>query len=381
MKVVIVVADGMADWRYPELGDRSPVEYACSPGMDEIVRRGRVGLVQAMYQDLPLGTLTGVLGILGYRPPEHYPLGRSIFEARGLGARISPEDVVFRCNIVRVGHDGVLEDFTAGQISDAAAHSYLAQLNMENGWEILHDLSYRNVLICRDCSLDERQLLLHEPHENVGSRIEEILPRYRGELYQPFVHMMKHSRRDGLMLWPWGASRILKLPPLPYRMVAVSALNFLRGMAEAAGGRGIIPPGATGYVGSDLGAKLAAAVRHLPEVDVCLIHCNAPDEEGHARRPEGKVRAIEEIDSQVVVPLLDHLDGMAEPYRLWLLPDHYTVCGTGRHLADAVPCAVCGDGIAPNHPLRGYSEVEIAGVSRCGPAEESCRFLPALLRG
>ena len=371
MKLVIVVPDGMCDWRYAELGNLSPAEYANTPGMDKIVARGGVGLAKTMHAGLPLGSLVGLLGIYGYYPPDYFPLGRSIFEAAALGIKVSPHDLVCRCNIVRVGDDGKLADFTANQISDQEALAYLQALDLPPGVEIHHDLSYRNVLVYRDWPLNELGLTLFEPHENVGERLETILPLYQGQPYQPFVEMMQRSERRSLrrslrdsqrgkrMLWPWGQGRIRQFPPMPFRSFTVTALSFLYGMAVSLGGDAVIPPGTTGYLGSDLGAKFQAVIKHLEEVDVCLVHCNAPDEEAHLHHIGGKVQAIEEIDRQIVHPLLEALDDRGEPYRILLIPDHYTVCQTGRHVPDDVPYAVAGHGIERLHTLRAYSETDI----------------------
>ncbi|GAB4581293.1 MAG: cofactor-independent phosphoglycerate mutase [Anaerolineales bacterium] len=360
---MVVVPDGMCDWRYPELGGRSPVEYAHTPGMDRLVRGGRVGLTQTMHVGLPLGSLVGLLGIYGYNPPAYFPLGRSIFEAVALGIEIGPGDLVSRCNIVEVSHDGTLRDFTANQISDQDAQAYLQDLELPPGVEIYHDLSYRNVLVYRDWVLNEAELSLSEPHERVGERLETIFPSYQGQLYKPFVEMIKHSARPtprGVrMLWPWGQGRMRQFPSMPYRSFTVTALSFLYGMAVSLGGKAMIPPGTTGYLGSNLTAKLQAALQHLDEVEMCLIHCNAPDEEAHLHHLAGKVQALEEIDRQVVSPLIEALDARGEPYRILLIPDHYTVCQTGRHLPDPIPYAVFGHGLDPNHTLAGYSETAI----------------------
>jgi 2,3-bisphosphoglycerate-independent phosphoglycerate mutase len=377
MKVVIIVPDGMCDRRYLELGNLSPAEYARTPSIDKIVQRGRVGLARTMYPDLPLGSLVGLLGILGYRPHDYFPLGRSVFEARALGIQINLPDLVCRCNIVRVSAEDVLLDFTSAQISDQDANAFLEQVSLPGGFELHHDLSYRNVLVCRDWPLEETHLALHEPHENMGSPIHEILPRYQGQLYQPMVDLMMNSRRGEYMLWPWGQGRLRAFPEPEYRFMIVTALSFLSGLAMALGGQGVIPPGATGYLDSDLGAKFKAAVEHLDELDVCLIHCNAPDEEAHIYNMEGKVQAIEQIDAQVVAPMLEHLEQRGEPYRLWLIPDHYTVCYTGRHLPDLIPYAVVGYGMRNEHGLKAYSEMCIADHST--PWVEAHQVLPQLL--
>ncbi len=359
MKLIILIPDGMCDLQYEELGNMSPAEFASTPGMDEMVRRGSIGLAKTMYEGLPLGSLVGIMGIFGYFPPEYVPRGRSIFEAYALGLTTNPNDLVLRCNIVRVSSSGILEDFTASQITNEAALDYLKGVTIPSGYEIHHDNSYRNVMICRDFEADDTQLQLFEPHESMGLPIEDILPRFQGEIYKPMVDMIHQSKRDGLMLWPWGAGRIRNFPSMPYRNVTVTGLSFLYGMATALGGKAIIPEGATGYRGSNLKAKFESAVDHLDDVDVCLIHCNAPDEEAHVHNVTGKAKSIEEIDAQIVQPLLKFLETYPEPCRVILIPDHYTVSSSGKHLPDLVPYVTFGAGIHPNHSLNRYSETQI----------------------
>lgn len=363
MKLIILIPDGMCDLQYEELGNLSPAEYASTPGMDEMVRRGSIGLMKTMHDGLPLGSLVGIMGIFGYYPPEYVPRGRSIFEAYALGLKMNSNDLVSRCNIVRVNSAGILEDFTAGQISNEMALAYLDGVNIPVNFELCHDNSYRNVLICRDYEIDDGQLELFEPHENMGVSIDKILPRFQGEIYKPFVDMMYQSVRNGLMLWPWGAGRIRNFPRMPYKSVTVTGLSFLYGMAAALGGKAIIPQGATGYRGSNLRAKFETVIENLNDVDVCLIHCNAPDEEAHVHNVVGKAQSISDIDDQVIQPLLQFLETYSEPCRVVLLPDHYTVCSTGKHLPDFVPYVTFGTGIHPNHNLTGYSETRIIDSS------------------
>lgn len=363
MKLIIVIPDGMGDLRYPELDNLSPAEYADTPGLDEIVRRGQVGLAQTMIDGLPLGSLVGILGLLGYPPLDYFPLGRSIFEARALGIPLADQDVVFRCNIVRVDRYQRLVDFTAGQISETEARDYLATVKLAAPFELYHDLSYRNVLIWRDCPLPAHEMALMEPHESVGQMIDSLLPRYRNRIHMPLTHLMRTSYCQGLMLWPWGPSQAATIPPVSYRLTMVTALSFVSGLTQSVGGQVIIPVGATGYLNSDLAAKCAALIGQLPELDVGIIHCNAPDEEAHVQSLPGKIQAIEAIDRLVISPLLHHLDTLAEPYRLLICPDHYTCCLDGRHRPDPVPFAVCGHQLTPNHHLCGYSETAINRAS------------------
>lgn len=379
MKLVIVIPDGLSDIRYAELDYLSPVEYAHTPALDELVRRGPVGLTQTMYPGLPLGSLVGILGLLGYNPADYFPLGRAIFEAHALGLPLDQNDAAFRCNIVRIDHRDRLADFTAAQIDEATAEAYLSGILPPSPFELHHDLSYRNVLLWRNCPLDLTQLQLVAPHEVVGEPVARLLPRYQGEPLEPLIKLMLDSRQAGLMLWPWGASRKRQFPSVPFRLGAVTALSFVAGMVSCLGGEAVVPPGATGYLNSDLGAKCRALLEWLPDIDVGLIHCNAPDEEAHLGRLQGKVQAIEAIDRLVVGPLLKYLAGQHEPYRLLVCPDHYTCCLDGKHRSTPVPYTIAGAGLTANHPLSGYSE---AGIGRVTTSiVKSYALLPALRIG
>ncbi|RIK55131.1 MAG: hypothetical protein DCC59_01870 [Chloroflexi bacterium] len=139
MKLIIVIPDGMCDIRYKELGDKSPAERANTPGMDEMLANGAIGLAKTMHDGLPLGSLVGIMGILGCYPPEYVPRGRSIFEAYALGIPMTPDDLVTRCNIVRVNGDDILEDFTAGQIGEEDAASYLRSVETPKEFALHHD--------------------------------------------------------------------------------------------------------------------------------------------------------------------------------------------------------------------------------------------------
>ena len=43
MKYVVLQGDGMADWPVPELGHKTPLEYARTPNMDRIAALGTLG--------------------------------------------------------------------------------------------------------------------------------------------------------------------------------------------------------------------------------------------------------------------------------------------------------------------------------------------------
>ncbi|MEG1241891.1 MAG: phosphoglycerate mutase, partial [Oscillospiraceae bacterium] len=46
MKYVLVIGDGMADNPVPELGNKTPLQYAAIPHIDSLAARGEMGSVK-----------------------------------------------------------------------------------------------------------------------------------------------------------------------------------------------------------------------------------------------------------------------------------------------------------------------------------------------
>ncbi|MDD5684807.1 MAG: phosphoglycerate mutase, partial [Methanoregulaceae archaeon] len=47
-KYIVVLGDGMADEPIPELGGKTPLEYANTPNMDRIARDGMCGMMRTV---------------------------------------------------------------------------------------------------------------------------------------------------------------------------------------------------------------------------------------------------------------------------------------------------------------------------------------------
>ena len=63
----------------------------------------------------------------------------------------------------------------------------------------------------------------------------------------------------------------------------------------------------------------------------------APDECGHRGEAENKVLAIENIDRQILGPLVEYLRNCEEAYKIMVLPDHPTPVALRTHTMDPVP--------------------------------------------
>ena len=87
------------------------------------------------------------------------------------------------------------------------------------------------------------------------------------------------------------------------------------------------------------------------------VHVEAPDEASHQGDVAAKVRAIEEIDAEIVVPVAKHLAGTE--HRILVCPDHPTFLATKTHSRGAVPYVMAGSGVRANGRAS-YDEIEAA---------------------
>jgi 2,3-bisphosphoglycerate-independent phosphoglycerate mutase len=360
-KYVIVVPDGAADNPQSALGDRTPLEAAQTPNMDQISAEGRLGLVRTVPPGMEPGSDVAQMSLLGYDPQRYYS-GRAPIEAAARGIPLGPQDWVFRCNMVTIA-DGKMADHSAGHVSTEEAGRLVAELSAE-----IHDerlslhtgVSYRHLLVCRGVEFDVRT---YPPHDCIGTPVEKILPRGKGadlliqlinQSQQLFAgHEINKVRQDlgenqVSSVWLWGQGRQTRLESFRKRFglrgAVITAVDLVRGLAKLVGFDLIDVPGATGFIDTNYQGKGQAAAKAIKDYDLVFVHVEAPDEASHEGNLEQKTRAIEQVDRHVVGPVLQALAGYKD-WRILLLPDHPTPVQGGAHSGDPVPFAMAGSGI------------------------------------
>ena len=131
MKYAILVGDGMSDYPIKELEGKTPLEVAKIPNLNEIVKRGRIGLVKTVPTGMKPASDIANLSILGYDPKKYYT-GRGPLEAANVGIELAEDEVAFRCNLVTINND-IMADYSAGHISEKEAKILIESLNGKLG--------------------------------------------------------------------------------------------------------------------------------------------------------------------------------------------------------------------------------------------------------
>ena len=352
MKYIVICGDGMADEPINELGAKTPLEYAKTSNMDHMAREGACGLLRTIPDNFEAGSDIANMSILGYAPEKYYT-GRGPLEALSMGIDLAPGDVAYRCNLVTV-EDNTMVDFSAGHISSAEGVELFSSLQQKIPEVMVKaGVSYRNLLVVPD----GKGAATTPPHDIVGQGISPYLPKGGdAELLLQCMEKSRHvfdhhpvntdrkmaGKRIATRIWPWSGGHKPAFP-LFFKKYGknggiISAVDLLQGIGCCAGMEVIRVPGATGYLDTDYEAKAQYALAAMGHLDFLYLHIEAPDEAGHMGSIEEKVKAIERVDD-VVGMILENFDGVVA-----VLPDHPTPIQTKTHTRDPVPFVVLGKG-------------------------------------
>ena len=370
MKYVLIIPDGAADFPIDELDGLTPWQAAHTPRTDRLSEHARLGTVVTTPASKPCGSDVCTMSLLGY-DPEKYHTGRAPLEAAALGIGMGDADWVFRVNLVTVV-DGKMDDHSAGHISSAEGARLIrefAEVYQEDGLVFYPGVSYRNIM--RDVSAvrDYDELATTPPHDILGKPIRKHLPvggkhaamlqRLIAEsevfLAQHEINLTRSEMGElpATHLWPWGQGRRPSMPSFVekygVRGAMITAVDLLAGIASFIGLDRLDVPGQTSYHDNDYEATGQHAVAALIEYDLVVAHIESPDEASHAADVQTKVAAIEAIDRHVVGPLHDALQQRealtGEPWRLLMLPDHYTRVQTRLHDPTPPPFLLAGHNV------------------------------------
>ena len=359
MKYIIVLGDGMADEPIPALDGKTPLEYAKTPAMDALSKKGEIGMVHTIPEGMSPGSDTANLSVMGY-DPEIYYSGRSPLEALSIGVPMKEDDIAFRCNVVTISEEDTefekqtIIDHSSSEISTEDAAVLIEVVKKElakEGYSFYVGTSYRHCLIWEKGQIVE----LTPPHDVLEQVIGQYLPKddvLRDMMKKSYDILKNHPinierKKQGLnpanCLWFWGAGTKPMLSDFKEKTgkkgIMISAVDLLKGIAVGAGMDNAHVEGANGGLHTNYEGKMQAAVKAVAEdgYDFVYIHVEAPDEMGHQGSVERKVQAIEYLDERIIAPLVKNLEDKQMDFRLLVLPDHPTPIRVRTHTSENVP--------------------------------------------
>lgn len=361
MKYIVILADGMADNKIEELGNKTPLQYAKTPNIDFLAQHAAVGRVATIPDGFPPGSDVANLSVMGYDPRQYYT-GRSPLEAVSMGVELENGDLALRCNLVTLSDDEeyqnkIMLDYSAGEISSPEAADLISALQDKLGNETFSfhpGVSYRHLVVWKN-GID-KELLLTPPHDISDRRVGNFLPQ--GENSTDLLNLMTQSEeilknhpvnisrekrgcKPANSIWLWGEGIKPSLPSFQQKYnlkgAVIAAVDLVKGLGMCAGLVPVSVEGATGSIKTNFAGKAKAALEQLKKGrDFVYLHIESPDEAGHQGSLESKIWSIEQIDREVVGLVISEMHQF-EDFKILLLPDHPTPLSTRTHSRDPVP--------------------------------------------
>ncbi len=396
MKHIIILGDGMADHAVERLGDLTPLQYADTPYMDLLARKGRCGRVATIPKGFHPGSEVANTAILGYDLNQVYE-GRGPLEAASIGYEMQPGDMAIRCNIVCL-EDGRIKNHHGGHLTTEDGDTLIKYLDERLGNDRVHfitGIQYRHLLVIKggnkhiecapphDHPNEEWRGLLVKPEEGCAETAEgQMTPQETADLLNDLIlrsqqllaeHPINKERAargadTANSIWPWSAGyrpsmkTLGEMFPEVKRGSVISAVDLIRGIGHYAGLRNIIVEGATGLADTNYEGKAQAAIEALKTDDFVFLHIEASDEAGHDGDLQLKLRTIENLDRRIVEPIYNETKTWDEPVCIAVLPDHPTPVEIRTHVDEPVPFLIYHKGIEPDS-VTVYDEVSCVSGS------------------
>lgn len=402
MKHIIILGDGMADHAVARLDGKTLLQYADTPYMDMLARKGRTGRLMTIPDGFLPGSEVANSTILGYDQNKVYE-GRGPLEAASIGYRMAPQDLALRCNIINVAN-GRIVTHNGGNLTTDNARPLIDALNNALGNDrikFITGIQYRHLLIVKYASKhiecapphdhpdEEWQPLLVKPEKGWENRREPVIGfdgKPTGEermtaqetadllndlirRSQEVLEQQPYNReraekgeRTANLIWPWGGGyrpsmkTLMEKYPQIKSGSCISAVDLIRGIGQYAGLNVIKVPRATGLANTNYEGKVAAALDALYNQDFVFVHFEASDEAGHDGNLALKLQTIENLDHRVVEPIYNEVKRWDEPVAIAVMPDHPTPVEVRTHVKEPVPFLVWHRGIEPDD-VQVYDEV------------------------
>ena len=351
----------MADEPIASLGNKTPLQAAKTPSIDNLAMMGRCGMLDTIPTGFAPGSEIANLSVLGYDLNSVYE-GRGVLEAASMGVEIEDNEIAMRCNLICI-ENGKIKSHSAGHISTEEAGELIDFLQKKLGDESVSfypGVSYRHLLKLKS---GNKHLKCTPPHDVPGTSFSSVMIQALTPEAQPtaeFLNELILKSQDFLenhpinikrasqgkekanSIWPWSPGnrpqmqRMTDIYPIKSGSV-ISAVDLIKGIGVYAGLKNIDVEGATGLYTTNYEGKARAAIEALKTDDFVFLHIEASDEAGHEGDVQLKIKTIEYLDSRIVKPILEELLTWHEPVTIALLPDHPTPCAIRTHTNTPVP--------------------------------------------
>lgn len=302
-KIIMLVMDGLGGLpRYP--GGKTELETAHTPHLDGLAERSALGLTIPVGPGITAGSGPGHLALFGYDPLQ-FEIGRGAMEALGVDFELGPDDLAARGNFCSLDEAGRITDRRAGRIPTEISRelaSLLETIKIEGAEIFVRPVKeHRFAFILRAPGLHDA-LSESDPQRTGVAPLQVFALQPEAEKAARYVNQFIRSAQKVLadkqpanMIMLRGFARLPELPSFRERYglkaVAIALHGMYRGVARMVGMQVLKTAGST------IEDEVSALERNWGEYDFFYLHVKKTDTFGELGDFDGKVGAIEEVDT------------------------------------------------------------------------------------
>ena len=378
-KILLLIIDGVGDRPCECLGNKTPLQAANLPNLDELAKTSICGIMDPISPGIRAGSDTSHLSLLGY-PPQKYYTGRGPLEAAGCGISMEPGMIGFRANYATMD-EGLITDRRAGRIEDTKEISRAVKEGVDLSKygvtiEFEPGTGHRAALALKGAGLSAA-VTTNNP-KKTGVAMLTIKPtddtaeaKRTAEVCNEFVRQAneildKHpvnaaraasGKNPANAVLIRGAGEMGVYEPFEEKhelsgsVVAAAALIAGIGVSVGLERIPVLPT-------TPLSEQVSLVLKEFDKKDFVLFNIKNADEYGHDGKAMEKKEFLEKIDA-AIKPLMERSDLL-----IAVCGDHSTPCTIKEHSADPVPLILHGDGVRPDCVTK-YDEISCAAGGMC----------------
>lgn len=304
-KIALIIMDGIGDIRNPKFNNKTPLEYAKTPNLDQLASEGVLGRLLPVSYGITPGSGPGHIGLFGFDPMSVL-IGRGVLEAVGLGIELNDNDVAARCNFATMDSDMNITDRRAGRIPTEKTIELcdiLSQIKSIDGVDIdiTPGTGHRFVVVFRsknhklganindtDPQVEGRPTLVAEGSDEASQFLASVVNKFIAQ----GLELLKDYPLTNTFLTR-GFSEKPKLPSMRERYkleaAAIAGYPMYRGIASLLGMKLLDSP-------QTIDGLFDVYQENWQKYNFFFIHVKGTDQAGEDGDFLGKVDCIEQLD-------------------------------------------------------------------------------------
>jgi 2,3-bisphosphoglycerate-independent phosphoglycerate mutase len=302
-KIIMLILDGLGGLPR-EPGGKTELETAHTPNLDTLAEKSTLGLTIPVSPGIIPGSGPAHLALFGYDPLEN-EIGRGAMEALGVDFEMGPDDLAARGNYCTVDADGLITDRRAGRIStevNQELSKLLANIEVDGAETFIEPIKeHRFAFILRAPGLHEA--LTETDPQKTGVKPASVHAldadsEKAARLINRFIHRSRialENKHPANMILLRGFAKLPVLPSFQkkygLKAAAIAINGMYRGVARMVGMQVLDIPGQT------LQDEISVLEKNWNDFDFFYLHVKKTDTLGELGDFNGKVIAIEEVDT------------------------------------------------------------------------------------